>query len=68
MLDMLVDFAEGVNADEVTIQVNKSQDAVFLRSGKAPGIIFKISSLKRSAGGILNDMTALRVLNEQLTK
>lgn len=66
MLDQLVRFVDDVEAESVEITVSKSQDAIFLKAPRTPGVIFKISDLRSSNGGILNDTTALRVLNTQL--
>jgi hypothetical protein len=68
MLDQIISFADGVAAESITITLSKSQDALFVQAPKAAGIIFKISQLRTSQGGVLNDMTAQKALNEQLGK
>ena len=66
MLDQLISFADSVNAGSVTIYIDKVADTVLVTAGKAPGIQFSIVALRTSNGGVLNDVTAQRALNEQL--
>lgn len=67
MLDQLVNFIDEIDSDSITISVSKVRDTVFLQTPKTPGVVFKISQIRQSKGGILNDRTAQEILNEQLT-
>lgn len=67
MLDQVISFAEEVDATRVTIVIDKAAGTVLTSADRAPGIVFEIAKLKSSNGGILNDHTARRALNAQVT-
>lgn len=66
MLDRVIAFADSVNAGSVTICVDKMADTVLVTAEKVPGIQFSVTALRTSNGGMLNDATAQKALNEQL--
>lgn len=68
MLDQAIRFADEIPSDVVIIEVNKKDNLVRVYCPGALGVVFSLSSLKQSNGGILNDNTAQSVLEEQLSK
>jgi hypothetical protein len=66
MLDQVISFADSVQAESVTIRIDKGAETLLVSADKAPGILFSISALRTSKGGIANDFTAINALNGQL--
>lgn len=66
MLDQVISFADSVQAGSVTIRIDKGADTLLVTADKAPGIQFSTAALRSSNGGIANDQTAVKALNNQL--
>jgi hypothetical protein len=66
MLDQVIAFADSVNAKSITIRIDKGENTVIVVADRAPGVQFSTQALRNSKGGMLNDMTAIDMLNNQL--
>jgi hypothetical protein len=72
MLDQVLDFACGVNSSEIVIRVftDPAGDKQILVGavGAPQAITFTEQAIRGSKGGVLNDWTLQKMLNEQFGK
>lgn len=66
MLDQVISFGDQLRAQVVNIRLDKASGRLIISADKAPGVEFSVADLRSSTGGILNDNTATRILNDQL--